>query len=153
MRHARGSWWWSGSVRARECDIHTRCPDLESDAVETLVIHVTMLHAKSLFVAVVYRPPSAPVAWYGVFDDFMDRLCAQECELVVMGDMNIDILDGLNTVRSAWQDTIDGHQLTHIVRDPTRVTADTQTLIDHIYVSHPANGKACKVSTIIYCTK
>ena len=101
-----------------------------------------------MFVAVVYRPPSAPVAWYGVFDDFIDRLCAQECELVVMGDMNIDILDGLNTAPSVWQDKIDGHQLTQIVRDPTRVTSDTQTLIDHIYVSHPGNVKACKVSTI-----
>ena len=63
---------------------YTRCPDLESDAVETLVIRVTIPHAKP--VAVVYRPPSAPVAWYGVFDDFIDRLCAQECELVVMGN-------------------------------------------------------------------
>ena len=119
-----------------------------SRTVEALVIRVTIPHAKPVFVAIVYRPPSAPVAWYGVFDDFMDRLCAQECELVVMGDMNIDILDGLNTAPSVWQDTIDGHQLTQIVRDPTRVTADTQTLIDHIYVSHPGNVKACKVSTI-----
>ena len=56
---------------------YTRCPDLESDAVEALVIRVTIPHAKPVFVAVVYRPPSAPVAWYGVFDDFIDRLCAQ----------------------------------------------------------------------------
>ena len=48
---------------------------------------------------------------------------------------------------SAWQDITDGHQLTQTVRDPTTVTADTQTLIDHIYVSHPGNVKACKVST------
>ena len=35
------------------------------------------------------------------------------------------------------------------MRDSTRVTEDTQTLIDHIYVSHPRNVKACKVNTII----
>ena len=35
------------------------------------------------------------------------------------------------------------------MRDSTRVTEDTQTLIDHIYVSHPGNVKACKVNTII----
>ena len=89
------------AVYVHESVTYKRCPDLESDAVEALVIRVTIPHAKPVFVAIVYRPPSAPVAWYGVFDDFMDRLCAQECELVVMGDMNIDILDGLNTAPSS----------------------------------------------------
>ena len=65
-----------------------------------------------------------------------------------MCDINIDILDGFHTAPSAWQDIIGGHQLIHIVRDPTRVTEDTHTLIDHIYVSHPGNVKACKESTI-----
>ena len=83
---------------------YTRCPDLESDAVEALVIRVSFPHAKFVFIAVVYRPPSTPVAWYGVLDEFMDRLCAQECELVLMGDINIDILDGLHTAPSVWQD-------------------------------------------------
>ena len=136
------------AVYVHESVTYARCPDLESDAVEALVIRVSFPHAKSMFIAVVYRPPSAPVAWYGVLDDFMDRLCAQECELVLMGDINIDILDGMHTAPSAWQDVIDGHQLTQIFRDPTRVTEDTQTLIDHIYVSHPGNVKACKVSTM-----
>ena len=88
---------------------YARCPDQESDAVEALVIRVSFPHAKSVVIAVVYRPPSAPAAWYGVLDDFMDRLCAQECELVLMGEINIDILDGLHTAPSAWQDIIDGH--------------------------------------------
>ena len=136
------------AVYVHESVTYARCPDLESDAVEALVICVSFPHAKSMFIAMVYRPPSAPVAGYGVLDDFMDRLCAQECELVLMGDINIDILNGMHTAPSAWQDIIDGHQLTQIVRDPTRVTEDTQTLIDHIYVSHPGNVKACKVSTI-----
>ena len=121
------------AVYVHESVTYARCPDLESDAVESLVIRVSFPHAKSMFIALVYRPPSAPVAWYGVLDDFMDRLCAQECELVLMGDINIDILDGMHTAPSAWQDIIDGHQLTQVVRDPTRVTEDTQTLIDHIY--------------------
>ena len=34
------------------------------------------------------------------------------------------------------------------MRDPTRVTEDTQTLIDNIYVSYPGNVKAFGVSTI-----
>ena len=51
------------------------------------------------------------VSW---MDDFT-VLCAQECELVLMGDINIVILDGLHTAPSAWQDIIDGHQSTLIV--------------------------------------
>ena len=78
----------------------------------------------------------------------MDQLTAQECELVLMGDINIDIIQGLHTAPPAWQDIINNHQMSQLVQDPTRVTENTETLIDHIYVSHPGNVKACRVSTI-----
>ena len=38
--------------------------------------------------------------------------------------------------------------MSQLVQDPTRVTENTETLIDHIYVSHPGNVKANRVSTI-----
>ena len=83
--------------------------------LEAIVVRVSFPHAKSVLIAVAYRPPNAPVAWYGVLDDFIEPLCARECQLVLMGDINIVILDGLHTAPYAWQDIIDGHQLTLIV--------------------------------------
>ena len=78
----------------------------------------------------------------------MDQLTAQERELVLLGDINIYIILGLHTTPPAWQDTINNHQMSRLVQYPTRVIEDTETLIDHIYVSHPGNVKACRVSTI-----
>ena len=81
----------------------------------------------------------------------MDQLTAQKsfkCELVLMGDINIDIIQGLHTAPPAWQDIINNHQMSQLVQYPTRVTENIETLIDHIYVSHPGNMKACRVSTI-----
>ena len=65
-----------------------------------------------------------------------------------MGDINIDIIQGLHRAPPAWQDIINNHQMSQLVKDRTRVTENTETLIDHIYVSHPGNVKAYRVSTI-----
>ena len=130
------------AVYVHESVTYTRCPDVESDEVEALFVCVSFPHAKSVLIAVVYRRPDAPVVWHGVLDDCIERLCAQECEPVSMGDIDIDILDGLHTAPSVWQDIIGGHHLTQIVRDSTRVTEDTQTLIDHIYV--PISSRKCE---------
>ena len=67
-----------------------------------------------------------------------------------MQQWHIDIIQGLHTAPPAWQDIINNHQMSQLVQDPTRVTENTETLIDHIYVSHPGNVKACRVSTIAF---
>ena len=63
--------------------MYTRCPDLESGAVEALVVRVSFPHVKSVLISVVYRPPNAPVAWYRVLDDFMDLLCSMTQKVYV----------------------------------------------------------------------
>ena len=100
-------------------------------------MQVSFPHAKHMLVTTLYRPPNATVAWYNDFDVFMDQLTAQECELVLMGDINIDIIQGLHTAPPAWQDIINNHQMSQLVQDPTRVTENTETLIDHIYDHYP----------------
>ena len=112
-------------------------------------MQVSFPHAKHLLVTTLYRPPNTTVAWYNDFDVFMDQLTAQEGELVLMGDINIDIIEGLYTAPPAWQDIINNHQMSQLVQDPTRVTENTETQIDHIYVSHPGNVKVCRLSTIV----
>ena len=97
---------------------YKRRRDLETDALEGLVVQVSFPHAKHLLVTTLYRPPNATVAWYNDFDVFMDQLTAQECELVLMGDIDIYIIQGLHTAPPAWQDIINNHQMSQIVQVP-----------------------------------
>ena len=51
-----------------------------------------------------------------------------------MGDINIDLLKD-TPLREKWNDVYCNFELDQIIQKPTRVTENSQTLIDHIYVS------------------
>ena len=65
-----------------------------------------------------------------------------------MGDINIDIKDG-HISNSTWKHTIELHDLSQIIREPTRITAHSETLIDHIYTSKPENAVDVSVPCIV----
>ena len=53
-----------------------------------------------------------------------------------MGDININFVNGVVT-NEEW-----------VITSPTRVTATTDTLIDHIYTTHPQHVRASKVGVL-----
>ena len=64
-----------------------------------------------------------------------------------MGDININFVNGVVTSEK-WRSVVDTFQLTQIITSPTRVTATTDTLIDHIYTTHPQHVRASKVGVL-----
>ena len=53
-----------------------------------------------------------------------------------MGDINIDIMsDKKDKLQESWISLTTNIQLNQIIKEPTRVTNTSETLIDHIYVS------------------
>ena len=64
-----------------------------------------------------------------------------------MGDMNINFVNGVVT-NEKWRGVVDAFQLTQVITSPTRVTATTDTLIDHIYTTHPQHVRASKVGVL-----
>ena len=57
-------------------------------------------------------------------------------EFLLMGDINIDLKAHTN---NKWLNLINLFDLTQLVTEPTRVTETTDTLIDHVYTTHPEN--------------
>ena len=55
-----------------------------------------------------------------------------------MGDLNIDIKDG-DISNPTWKHIVELHSMQQLIKVPTRVTAHSETLIDHIYASKPEN--------------
>ena len=64
---------------------------------------------------------------------------SKECkEILVMGDFNINYLSDCSITRR-MQSLSDEGSLTQMIAEPTRVTHNSTTLIDHIYASSPGS--------------
>ena len=71
----------------------------------------------------------------GMTDDFptnLDTVCQRNSNILLTGDFNIDMLKP----HPAWDATLSLFGLVQMVNSPTRVTASSSTLIDHVYTNN-----------------
>ena len=64
-----------------------------------------------------------------------------------MGDINIDWLDE-QAKEEEWQRVVEAFQMTQVIGAPTQVTVSMETLIDHIYTTHPQHVRASTVGSL-----
>ncbi len=84
----------------------------------------------------VYRPPCSQISWYDDFERELIKGLSENDNIVLLGDFNIDYLKPLPL---KWSDIITTYDFHQMVTDPTRVTATSVTLIDHIYCTNPTS--------------
>ena len=53
-----------------------------------------------------------------------------------MGDFNINLLS-VETQSQTWSHSLETFDFSQLVKEPTRVTAHSATLIDHVYTNQP----------------
>ena len=109
--------------------------DLESADVESIWIEIKIKNNKSFLVCSVYRPPSANAEWCDKFSEQIEKALSIADETYIMGDINIDCKNG-ELLNSRWKQTVEINDLHQIIDQPTRVTANTSKIIDHVYVSN-----------------
>ena len=90
-----------------------------------------------------YRPPNSTVRWNEVFEDCLEKVLQEEKEIYLLGDFNRDLFN--DQIHKSWTDYMEPFGLAQLVSEPTRVTSDSRTLIDHIYCSCPENVKSVLV--------
>ena len=61
-------------------------------------------------------------------------------EIYLMGDFNIDIKAG-KLSNTKWKHVIQTNDLHQLIDEPTRVTAHSETIIDHLYTTTPESVK------------
>ena len=72
----------------------------------------------------------------------MESAITEGKEVLLMGDLNISLLH--SSPNAGTMESLSNEMnLTQMIRDPTRVTQDSATLIDHIYVSDPQFYSDC----------
>ncbi|MCU7800562.1 MAG: reverse transcriptase family protein [gamma proteobacterium symbiont of Lucinoma myriamae] len=118
---------------------YIRRHDLESPDIESVWIEVKIQNSKSFLICSLYRPPSSKAEWFEQFSSQMEKSMTYSDEIYVMGDINIDIREG-NITNTKWKHEVEIFDLHQLITVPTRVTAHSETLIDHVYVSKPEHA-------------
>ena len=114
-----------------------RREDLETNSISCLWLEISPQNSKSFLVGNIYRPPYSKVEYNDRFEDFMDIVINEDKEFVLLGDLNKNLLN--EEIDRDWGNFIMSLGLTQLVSEPTRVTKDSTTLIDHIYTNNEEN--------------
>lgn len=103
---------------------------------QQLWVQIQLKKLKSIMLCVAYRPEYCPVSCF--VDDFMDKYSqalTHGKNIIVAADLNCDMLKPHSPEATALQDLCDSVNLTQLIKEPTRVTATSSTLIDVIMTS------------------
>lgn len=97
-----------------------------------------MMTWESILVCAICRPLSSSCQFMDYFSNLLESASTECTEMLVMGDMNINLLSDSPTSKRL-QSISEELSLTQLIAEPTRVTKDTKTMIDHIYTSNPGS--------------
>ena len=108
---------------------------LDQPGVEAVWLEISIAKSAPILVGFCYRNPASRIDWTDAFTEMMDRVTFETKEIILLGDFNMD----LKKQNPRWKHSFDSYNLHQIVKSPTRVTQNSETLIDHIYVSESRN--------------
>ena len=101
--------------------------DIES-SLEIESIKAFLSNGKASTICCVYRPLSSDASWIHSFYAYISQLTLVTSSCVIVSDLNYDLL------KSAFSDELTvSFDLKQLICSPTRITATSATLIDHIY--------------------
>ena len=118
--------------RIREdLELKTTC-GCEKCQIESLFVELQF--DEQYILGSIYRHPNGNVEHFS--DCLRQTLCKvkQHIPVLICGDINIDLIKMRHIKVKEYIDTLMELQLLPLISIPTRITDDTQTLIDHIYI-------------------
>ena len=125
----------------------SRLKSIETREVEAIWLKLTT-NSTSTILGTVYRPPSDS-NFYNIFHTVLEKVWSKFRNVLIVGDLNADITPSKNGEVVSMQGKRLLGTLQHfnysVMNDrPTRVTATSSTLIDHIISSKPEMIKETK---------
>ena len=130
----------------REGISYTIRNDLVKERLELLVVEIIKPHSRPLLVSTWYRPPNSPAEVFAEFENFLKTVEAMDRECIVLGDINVNLAEGSLDPRATHvQFFYDAYQYTQLIKDCTRITDKSKTLIDHLITNDPQNIKAAGI--------
>ena len=100
---------------------------------ESLYVNIKCKSNKFI-IGSIYRPPSALAAYHEQILSELEHVHSFAVDIILMGDFNYD--DFKPTDHEKICEIEDLFQVNQQIKSATRVTCDSETLIDHIYISN-----------------
>ena len=122
---------------------YTRRKDLEEES-ETIWIQVQLCNTKFL-IGCVYRAPDESLEVFDYMDDVLRYATRNKLEVIILGDMNCDCLNTSLKQTVRLQEFFMVNELEQLIKEPSRVTCNTKTLIDVLITSTPGLFKTAGV--------
>ena len=133
---------------------YKRRVDLEDNlcfTVETIWVELK-LTCKPILLCLAYRPPKYNSTftnqWIQSIEQYLVSAYSENKPIVLMGDINVDLANDRTYekgFKNDWLDVITNFDVQQYVTEYTRVTENTASLIDHIYVSNDLKVVNCTV--------
>ena len=125
--------------------------------VECCWAEITRPKTRKLIICSVYRAPNLPIrTLVESFDAALPKI-PENVELVVLGDFNVDFISRSSS-RTNLKRLMNLHNLTQLVKNPTRVTVEKESTIDLIFVNNKyriVNNGVLSMSlsdhSLVYC--
>ena len=111
--------------------------DLMVDKLESVSVQIKNGSFKPFIVTSIYRPPEKPVSYFSHIECLIASLESENKESIIMGDTNCDFLNPSNNNTKNLKRILNSFELTQLIKEPTRTTATTKTIIDHIITNKP----------------
>ena len=110
--------------------------DLKDLDLETLTVELNLPFIKPIVLTTLYRP-EGPVEVFNRIESMVSNIVGNNKEFILMGDLNCDLLSGTATRTKHLVQIYNTYGLQQIIKEATRTTSNTQTLIDHIVTNKP----------------
>ena len=119
-----------------------RRQDLETDDIECIWIELSFNNkSRPILLGNIYRPPDTslflPRDFDEKFETMLEKIDGEEKETLLLGDMNCDFLKKASN--NLLKHVLSSQGFVQNVKNPTRVTKDSKTLIDVILSNRPQN--------------
>ena len=116
---------------------YTLRQDLNGFDLESIAVELRLPHVRPIVIVTLYRP-EGPVEVFNKIEAMVSKITEEKKEFILMGDLNCNLMEDNSKTKHLVQ-IYDTYGMTQIIKDPTRTTSDTQTLIDHIVTNRPKN--------------
>lgn len=111
--------------------------DIPINDLELICIEIEPPKSKPFFVLAWYRPPNSTVDSFNKLESIFSFLDKENKEIIFLGDTNCDFSEKAPNQPSDnnakhMSDLYELFSLKQLIEEPTRVTLDTSTIIDHV---------------------
>ena len=108
------------------------------DRLECLTVEISKPHSRPFLVSTWYKPPNSPPDLFNDFENLIGEIDGSNRELYLVGDMNTNLLPGVADSNSfKLINVCEIFGLRQLITEPTRITAQSQSLIDLCITNTP----------------